>query len=112
MMRAAFQKSLSLLVVLFLTIMAGWHNGLSLTRQDSPVSRASCRCCNADGSNCATPACCARQENRHTPVTPAAPRPASGYDSHPITSPSLALFTLPLSTLHALPITPPPVQAG
>src|SRR6266704_2149194 len=100
-MRPAFQKSLSVLLALFFSIMAGWQGASSLANPAAADSPPSCHCCNSDRSNCATPVCCSRPADSRAPVTPAAPRLALAHDSQLIAAPSLCVFTLPRSTAQA-----------
>ena len=111
-MRAALNKSLSVLLGLFLVVITAWQGGSAVASQDSRGSAPTCHCCNSDRTNCATPACCARPSDSRAPVTPAAPRCASGHEWHAIASPSLSVSTLGRLTLRDCPVAPPPVQAG
>src|SRR6266853_6105967 len=109
-MRVAL-KSLSVLVGLFLAVMTAWQGGSAVASQDSGGSAHTCHCCNSDGSNCATPACCARPTDDRTPVTPTVPRCASGHQWQAIAPPSLSVSALARLALHDFPGGPPPVQA-
>jgi hypothetical protein len=110
-MRVALNKGLSVLLGLLLALILGWQSGSAVASQDSPLAAPTCHCCNADRSNCATPACCARPADGRAPATPVVPRCASGSQWHAIAPPSLPLLTLARSTLPSVPLAPPPVQA-
>src|SRR6266704_3077353 len=59
-MRVALNKSLSVLLGLFLVVITAWQGGSAVASQDSRGPAPTCHCCNSDRTNCATPACCAR----------------------------------------------------
>src|SRR5437868_9378294 len=99
-MRDVFQKSLSVMLALFFSLMAGWQDGSSLASQTSRASPPTCHCCKADRTNCATPACCARPSDDRAPVTPVAPRCAAGHEWHALAPPVLALLMLHAPTVH------------
>ena len=109
-MHSTFQKSLSVLLALFFSIIAGWQNGSSLASQTAQASPPPCHCCNPDRSNCATPACCARPADNRSPVTPVAPRCASGQEWHVIAPPALTLLTLQSRTVLGAPVRPSAIQ--
>src|SRR5947209_7929314 len=111
-MSAVFQKTLSATLALFFAIMAGWQGASSLASPAFTTSPPPCHCCSADRSSCATPACCARPSDDRAPVTPTAPRFASGQEWHVIAPPALTLLTLHAPTLHRLFICRSPVQPG
>src|SRR4051812_9615998 len=110
-MRAVFQKGLSLLLALFFSTVAGWRSGRSLASPSSPDSPPACHCCNANRSKCATPACCARPADDQSPVTPAAPRCASGQEWQALAPCAIALLTPQATSVH-LTVRPLPIQAG
>src|SRR6266404_5516803 len=105
-MRSIFHKSLSVLLALFFSAIVGWRGGSSLASQTPEAAPPSCHCCNADRSNCATRACCARPADNRAPVTPAAPRCVAGHEWHVLVPPALTLLTLHTPTAHCPPFRP------
>jgi len=111
-MRAVFQKGLTVLMALFFVSTVGWEGGSSLAVQPLPSSAPICQCCNADGSNCATPACCARPSNSGAPAAPVAPRCAFGGERYVIVTAGQTLLPLEALAVKQPPVRPSPIQVG
>src|SRR5262249_15251217 len=112
MMSAVFQKGLTVLMALLFASAVGWQSGSLLAVQPSPSSPPVCQCCNADGSNCATPTCCARPSNSRAPAAPVAPRGASGGERHAIVAGGEPLLAFQGLVIEQLRVRPYPIKAG
>src|SRR5215467_7618256 len=111
-MRAVFQKGLTVLMALLFASAVGWQSGSLLAVQASPSSEPSCQCCNADGSNCATPTCCAKPSNNRAPAAPVAPRCGFGGERQALVAGGEPLLAFQGLSVEQVPVRPYSVQAG
>jgi len=111
-MLAVLRNIFSVLLALLLCIMTGWHGGSAAASPLPYDPPPACHCCNADGSNCATPACCARPADNGAPATPAIPRGTSGNEWHAVLQAAVRFVTLSSTPLHDLSQAHPAIQVG
>src|SRR5262245_661018 len=112
MMRAVFKRGLTVLMALLFASAVGWQSDSLVAAQVSPSSRLSCQCCNADGSNCATPTCCARPSNSRAPAAPVAPRCASGSERYAIVAAEEPLLAFQALVIDQRPLRSSAIQVG